>query len=100
MQYSFVSALLAAGLASACTPPTGTLSTTITKPFGILIQNPKYPVVHNHYMNLDPAGGGDKHLFLNPVGDSAFDLDLNAGVLEQGIIHAVIGGEVSLMFMN
>ena len=51
-------------------------------------------------MDLDPAGGGDQHLFVGPAGDpvgnSAFNLVLIEGVLEQDVIHAVIDGEVRL----
>lgn len=93
MQHSFLPILLAA-LATACTIPTDTLSNNITTPFGILIQNPAFPVIHDRLMNLDPAGGGDQHLFLDPVGDQHFDLVLSSGVLAQADIHAVIDGEV------
>lgn len=97
MQYLSISALLALITGTtACVIPPGTLSNTITTGFGILIQNPAYPVIHNRYMNLDPAGGGDQHLFLNPVGNSAFNLVLNQGSLAQDAIHAVINGEVRL----
>lgn len=83
-----------AGAAAACVLPTNVLSNTITAPFAILIQNPAVPQVHNHHMNLDPAGGGDQHLFLNPVGLPHSDLTLQAGAIKFGGIHAVIGGEV------
>jgi len=97
MQHLFISAFLAgAAVTTACVIPTVTLSNTITDGFGILIQNPAFPVIHDRYMNLDPAGGGDQHLFLNPIGDPTFNLVLNQGVLAQGIIHAVIDGEVRL----
>ena len=87
MQPLFISALLAgAAITTACVIPPGTLSNTITDGFGILIQNPAYPVIHDRYMNLDPAGGGDQHLFLDPVGDRTFNLVLNQGVLAQDII--------------
>jgi hypothetical protein len=86
--------LAAATVTTACTLPTDTLSNNITTGFGLLIQNPAYPVIHDRYFNLLIAGGGDKHLFLSPVGDPAFDLVLDNGSLEQGIIHAIIGGEV------
>ncbi|TVY28792.1 WSC domain-containing protein [Lachnellula hyalina] len=94
---ALVELLLAAAavVTSACNIPTTSLSSNITGGFGILIQNPAYPVIHDRYMNLAVAGGGDKHLFLSPVGDYAFDLDLNTGFLEQDIIHAVIDGEYS-----
>jgi hypothetical protein len=102
MQRLFLSALLAgATITLACDIPTDTLSNTITDSFGILIQNPAFPVIHDHYMNLDPAGGGDQHLFLNPVGDAHFDLVLTQEVLGTGIIHAVIDGEVRfVLFLN
>lgn len=97
MQHSFVTALLGAVISTACVIPPDTLSNNITTGFGILIQNPAYPVIHDRYMNLMPAGGGDNHLFLDPVGNPTFDLVLGQGVLEQDVIHAVIDGEVSLL---
>src|SRR5690242_18935099 len=97
MQHFHVSALLAyATVAAACTLPTTPLSNTITTGFGILIQNPTFPVIHDRYMDLNPAGGVDKHMFLSRVPEPAFDLVLTQGAIAQGIIHAVIGGEVSL----
>jgi hypothetical protein len=96
MQSRLISSLLStAALVSACVLPTGQLSNTITSGFRIRVQNPAYPVIHDHYMNLQIAGGGDKHLFLDPVGDAASDLVLKSGVIYQDIIHAVINGEVS-----
>jgi hypothetical protein len=90
-----ISALLAAtAVTTACIIPADTLSNNITTSFGILIQNSAFPVIHDRYMNLDPAGGGDQHLFLDPVGDPTFNLMLSNGILEQDIIHAVIDGEV------
>jgi hypothetical protein len=98
MQHSFISALLVgAAVTTACVLPTDTLPNNITTGFGILIQNPAYPIIHDHYMNLLPAGGGDQHLFLNPVGNPTFDLVLNSGSLAEGIIHAIIGGEVRIL---
>jgi hypothetical protein len=101
MQHLFISALLAgAAVTTACVLPTDTLSNNITDGFGILIQNPEFPAIHDHYMMLDPAGGGDMHWFVGgspPVGNSAFNLVLIEGVLEQGVIHAVIDGEVRLL---
>jgi kremen protein len=95
MQHSLFGTLVAAAaVTTACVIPPGTLSNTITTGFGILIQNPAFPVIHDRYMNLNPAGGGDQHLFLDPVGDRTFNLVLNAGALAQNIIHAVINGEV------
>src|SRR6187402_3027663 len=82
------------GIASACTIPTTPLSNTITKPFRIQVQNASYPAVNNLYMNLLEAGGGDKHLYIGPVGTPTFDLVLNGGVIQQGVVRAVIGGEV------
>jgi len=97
MQHSLISALLVgAAVTTACVLPTDTLSNTITTQFGILIQNPAFPIIHDRYMNLLPAGGGDQHLFLSPVANPTFNLVLNAGAIAQGIIHAVIGGEVRL----
>ena len=101
MQYSsYFSALLAATVATACTIPEDTLSNNITKPFGVLVQNPKYPVIHNKYMNLNAAGGGDRHLFLEPVPDPVRNLTLADGILEwtYGGIHAVINGEVGTLY--
>ena len=99
---SILSLLAGAALTTACTLPTDTLSNTITDQFAVLIQNPAYPVIHNKYMNLEPAGGGDQHLFLAPAGLSYTQLVLSSGVLTTGaqtmnvptIVHAVIGGEV------
>lgn len=95
MRSLLVFALLArAAVTTACTLPTDTLSNNITTQYGILIKNAAFPVIHNRYFNLQVAGGGDKHLFLSPVGDPAFDLVLDNGVITQGIIHTNIGGEV------
>ena len=103
--HSFISALLAcAAVTTACVLPTDTLSNNITDGFGILIQNPEFPAIHDQYIMLEPAGGGDMHWFVGgqpPVGVSAFNLVLVDGVLEQGVIHAVIDGEVRLpVFLN
>ena len=84
----------AAVAAAACVLPTAPLSNTIPQGFGVQVQNPAFPVIHNRFMNLFQAGGGDQHLYLSPAGASAFDLALNNGVIERGIIHAVINGEV------
>lgn len=81
--------------ASACTIPTTPLSNTITTPFRIQVQNASYPAVNNLYMNLLEAGGGDKHLYIGPVGTPTSNLVLTQGVIEQGVVHAVIGGEHS-----
>ncbi|KAF4777691.1 hypothetical protein HER10_EVM0005870 [Colletotrichum scovillei] len=85
--------LSAAAVVSACTPPTEPLSNNITEGFGIQVQNASVPIIHNRYINLWSAGGGDQHLYLSPAGDSAFNLTLVNGVLSRGIIHAVINGE-------
>ncbi|KAF9870600.1 hypothetical protein CkaCkLH20_11906 [Colletotrichum karsti] len=82
-----------AAVASACTLPTEPISNNITTGFGIQVQNPAAPIVHNRYMNLWSAGGGDQHLYLSPAGDAAFNLTLDNGVISRGIIHAVINGE-------
>lgn len=92
-----LSGLVAAAVASACDIPTGPpLSDTITEGFGILVQNPEVPIIHDRYFNLFESGGGDQHLYLSPTGDYAFDLTLNAGVITWGAapLRAVIQGEV------
>jgi hypothetical protein len=99
MPQLLLSALLAATVTTACVIPPGTLSNTITTGFGIIVQNPAFPVIHDRYMNLDAAGGGDQHLFLDPVGARTFNLVLNSGSLAQGIIHAVINGEVRILII-
>ncbi|GJC83393.1 hypothetical protein ColLi_06231 [Colletotrichum liriopes] len=85
--------LSAVAAVSACIPPTEPLSNNIPEGFGIQIQNASVPIIHNRYINLWSAGGGDQHLYLSPAGDSAFDLTLVNGVVSRGIIHAVINGE-------
>lgn len=88
--------LAAAVLASACEIPTAPpLSNTIEEGFGLLIQNPDVPIIHNRFYNLEEAGGGDQHLYLSPAGAYAFDLTLNAGVITWGPrpLRAVIQGE-------
>lgn len=95
MQRRFLSALMAAAAVSACEiPEEPPLSDTITEPFGVLVQSPEWPVIHNRYMNLFESGGGDQHLYLSPTGAYAFDLVLNAGVIEWNGVYAVINGEV------
>jgi kremen protein len=97
MLHMLISAMLAAAaISTACVIPPGTLSNTITTGFGILVQNPAFPIIHDRYMNLDAAGGGDQHLFLDPIGARTSNLVLNQGSLAQGVIHAVINGEVRL----
>lgn len=92
--------LLAGALASACEIPDGPpLSNNITEGFGVRVQNPEFPVIHNRYLNLNQAGGGDQHLYLSPAGNFSFDLVLNKGVIQwfgnSKTIFAVINGEVS-----
>ncbi len=94
MQRLLESGLLGAAVAMACVIPTDILSNTITQGFGIQVQNPAYPLIHNRYMNLWSAGGGDMHLYLAPAGDSAFNLLLTGGILDRLPIRAVINGEV------
>ncbi|PNH49132.1 hypothetical protein VD0003_g8014 [Verticillium dahliae] len=85
--------LFAVAVAAQCTLPNTPLSSTITEPFGIQVQNPAFPEIHNRYLYLWEAGGGDKHLYLNPAGVPATTLTLDAGVLELGPLFAVINGE-------
>lgn len=99
-----LSGLLTAAVASAqCViPDEPPLSNTITEGFGILIQAPTFPFLHNRYYSLFESGGGDQHLYLSPEGDYAFDLVLNAGVIEWGPLplRAVIQGEVRLILRS
>ncbi|KAK3390665.1 WSC domain-containing protein [Podospora didyma] len=99
MQQRKVLAALLAGVATsaACVIPPGTLSGTISAPFRIQVQNASRPAVHNLYMNLFVAGGGDRHLFIGPVGVPTFDLTLVDGVINHvpAGVRAVIGGEFS-----
>ncbi|KAK4100774.1 hypothetical protein N658DRAFT_507454 [Parathielavia hyrcaniae] len=93
-----ISALLAgAAVTSACTIPGGTLPNNIAEPFRAQVQNASRPDVHNKYMNLLEAGGGDHHLFIGPVGVPTFDLTLVDGVINHvpNGVRAVIGGEFS-----
>ncbi|KAM0272592.1 hypothetical protein ACHAQH_008623 [Verticillium albo-atrum] len=85
--------LFAAAAAAQCTLPNTTLSTTITEPFGIQVQNPAFPEIHNRYLYLWESGGGDQHLYLSPAGVPATTLTLDAGILELGPLFAVIQGE-------
>ena len=86
---------LLAGAATACTIPSGPpLSNTILTGFGIQVQNKTQPQVHNKFMNLLEAGGGDKHLFIGPVGVERHDLTLINGVIAYQAQRAVINGEV------
>lgn len=101
MKLSTLLPLLTAAVASACDIPDGPpLSNNITQGFGVRVQNPEFPIVHNRYLNLEQAGGGDQHLYLNPAGKFAFDLLLTKGVIQwdgsSNTIFAVINGEVSL----
>lgn len=99
MNRKSLSALLAgAAVASAqCTIPTEPLSSTIDYPFRAQVQNASRPEVHGKYMNLLEAGGGDRHLFIGPVGVPTYDLTLVDGVINHvpNGVRAVIGGEVS-----
>lgn len=92
-------ALAWASFATPCEIPTTPLSDTITSFFRIQVQNASEPDIHNLFMNLLPAGGGDQHLFVGPVGNPTSDLVLTSGSIEKGIIHAVIGGEVNILFL-
>ena len=96
MQLKSRSLLLAgAALTSACELPTGTLPNNIPGPFRVQVQNASYPVINNLYMNLFVAGGGDQHLFVGPVGNPTFNLDLvNGAIGRNGLLRARIGGEV------
>ncbi|KAK4033004.1 WSC domain-containing protein [Parachaetomium inaequale] len=92
-----VSALLAgAAVSSACTIPTEPLGNNIAYPFRAQVQNATRPEVHNLYMNLLEAGGGDRHLFIGPVGVPTYDLTLVDGVINHvpNGVRAVIGGEI------
>lgn len=95
-----ISAGLVAGAAFAsaqCTIPTTPLSDDIPSHFRIQVQNASRPEVHNKYMNLFEAGGGDQHLFIGPVGEPTYDFTLVDGVVfnVRKNIRLVIGGEVS-----
>ena len=85
--------LASAAAVSACTLPTTPLSSTMG-PIRVQIQNTSHPEVHNYYMNLFQAGGGDQHLFIGPVGVPTYDLVLRDGVIGRGVLNAVINGEV------
>ena len=79
-----------------CSIPPGTLPTNIGYNFRAQVQNASRPEVHNKYLNFLEAGGGDKHLFIGPVGTPTYDLTLVDGVIHQQAsgVRAVIGGEV------
>jgi hypothetical protein len=94
---SYISTLLLAILASACEiPDEPELSRNITEGFGIRVQNATIPEIHNRFLNLEQAGGGDQHLYLSPAGRDTFNMTLREGIIEWGGIDAVINGEVSL----
>ncbi len=98
-----IAALFAgAAVTSACTIPTTTLSNNIAYPFRAQVQNASRPEVHNQYMNLFEAGGGDRHLFIGPVGVPTYDLTLVDGVINHvpDGVRAVIGGEVCDRFSH
>lgn len=89
---------VAAATVTSCELPPGTLPTTINEGFAIQVQNPDFPIIHNRLMNLWEAGGGDKHLYLAPAGNSSDSLTLVDGVITLATvvptIRAVINGEV------
>ncbi|KAH6632385.1 WSC domain-containing protein [Chaetomium tenue] len=92
-----ISALLAgAALSSACTIPTTPLDNNIAYPFRAQVQNASRPEVHNQYLNLLLAGGGDHHLFIGPVGVPTYDLTVVDGVINHvpNGVRLVIGGEI------
>jgi hypothetical protein len=94
-----ISALLAgAAVGSACTIPTEPpLGNNIAYPFRAQVQNATRLEVHNKYLNLLVAGGGDHHLFIGPVGVPTYDLTLVDGVVNHvpNGVRLVIGGEFS-----
>jgi hypothetical protein len=92
---SILAVLSSACAVMACTIPSQPLPNSISAPFQVQVQNATVARVHNKFMNLQQAGGGDRHLFLDPVGTPTKDLNLTAGVLQWQNIRAVIGGEVS-----
>ncbi len=94
--------LLAGGaaLATACVIPNLVIPTNITTGFAVQIQNPAFPAIHDFFLDLYPAGGGDMHLFITgtpQVGTRYSSLTLSQGVLTDSVdgIHAVIDGQVS-----
>jgi hypothetical protein len=97
MQISLTTLLALVSLTSACTKPTTKPVIDNNRPFGIQIENKKYPAIHNKNMNLWAAGGGDQHLYLSPAGAAAFNLQLIQGSITQGQIHTVLNGEVSIV---
>jgi hypothetical protein len=101
MKLNSILPLLTAAVASACEIPTGPpLSNNITEGFGIRVQNPAWPNIHNRYLNLDQAGGDDQHLYLSPAARYAFDLTLEKGVIKWSgrphVVSGVIAGEYEL----
>lgn len=96
---SIAALLVGAAVSSACTIPTEPLGNNITYPFRAQVQNATRPEVHNKYMNLYEAGGGDRHLFIGPVGVPTYDLTLVNGVINHvpNGVRAVIGGEVGCL---
>src|SRR3569833_775335 len=91
---TLIGLLSGAAAVSVCTLPTDPLPNTITSPFSVQVQNISYPDVHDFYMNLLQAGGGDQHLFIGPVGVPTKDLTLNQRSLTQSNKHANNNGEV------
>ncbi len=90
---------LALTIATACELPSSQpLSSNITEPFSLQVQNASFPEIHNHFLNLWNWGGGDQHLFVSPAGNSTSELTLVDGVITlpwDPIRRAVINGEVS-----
>ncbi|KLU85182.1 hypothetical protein MAPG_04212 [Magnaporthiopsis poae ATCC 64411] len=98
---SLIGLLAVAGstIISACVTPETPLPNTILEGFRIQFQNTSYPAVHKLHMNTKLAGGGDRHIFTDPVGDKVYNMTLVDGVITntwaEGTIRAVIGGEHS-----
>lgn len=90
-----LAALLGAVVSTlACTIPSEPLSNNITDKFQIVVQNPAFPIVHDHIMNFRP-NGQDMHLVLRPAGQDTYDtLFLENGFLRNEDRTAVIDLEV------
>ncbi|KAH7313707.1 hypothetical protein B0I35DRAFT_513330 [Stachybotrys elegans] len=84
-----------AGLGLACTIPDLPIPNTITDPFRLQVQNATVARVHNKFTNLVASGGGDQHLFIDPVGTPTSNFTLSQGVIQWQNVRAVIGGEYS-----
>lgn len=100
----FSSLLTFVAVAYACNVPPGSPSNNIPTGFAIQVQNASYPEIHNRLLNQWSAGGGDRHLYLSPAGNSTSSLTLVDGVLtqktEDQTIRAVINGEVSINLLT